>query len=88
MQIMRLPMLLLFALGWIGPADAVTELRGQTASGAYYIANLRAQAWSCRTHLPPFTAMRGFGGPQAMLALEAAQKGVSEAAAPVHFPVG
>ena len=42
------------------------------ASGAYHIANLRAQAWSCRTHLPPFTAMRGFGGPQAMLALEAA----------------
>lgn len=40
MQIMRLPMLLLFALGWIGPADAVTELRGQTASGAYYIAQI------------------------------------------------
>jgi xanthine dehydrogenase large subunit len=40
--------------------------------GSYAIPNLRATAYSCRTHLPPFTAMRGFGGPQAMLVLEAA----------------
>ncbi|MDD5297297.1 MAG: molybdopterin-dependent oxidoreductase [Rhodocyclaceae bacterium] len=42
------------------------------AGGSYAIPNLSATAWSCRTHLPPFTAMRGFGGPQAMFVLEAA----------------
>jgi len=42
------------------------------AGGCYAIPNFRATAYSCRTHLPPFTAMRGFGAPQAMLVLEAA----------------
>jgi hypothetical protein len=42
------------------------------ASGAYAIPHLRATAWSCRTHLPPFTAMRGFGAPQGVFVLECA----------------
>ncbi len=42
------------------------------ASGAYTIPNVKASAASCRTNLPPFTAFRGFGAPQAMFVLEAA----------------
>lgn len=42
------------------------------ASNAYYIPNMQVGAVSCRTHLPPNTAFRGFGGPQAMFVLEAA----------------
>lgn len=42
------------------------------AGNAYYIPNMQVSAVSCRTHLPPNTAFRGFGGPQAMFALEAA----------------
>ena len=42
------------------------------AGNAYFIPNLQASAVSCRTHLPPNTAFRGFGGPQAMFVLECA----------------
>lgn len=42
------------------------------AGNTYFIPNLRASAVSCRTHLPPNTAFRGFGGPQALFVLEAA----------------
>ncbi len=42
------------------------------AGNAYCIPNLRASAVSCRTNLPPNTAFRDFGGPQAMFVLEAA----------------
>jgi xanthine dehydrogenase large subunit len=38
----------------------------------YFLPNVRATANSCRTHLPPNTAFRGFGGPQAMFVLESA----------------
>jgi len=41
-------------------------------TNAYYIPNVKATAWSCRTHLPPNTAFRGFGGPQGMFVIEAA----------------
>ncbi len=41
-------------------------------SNSYYLPNVRATANSCRTHLPPNTAFRGFGGPQAMFVLESA----------------
>lgn len=49
------------------------------AGNTYCIANLRASAVSCRTHLPPNTAFRGFGGPQAMFVLEAAIYTAAEA---------
>lgn len=42
------------------------------ACSSYFIPNLRALGLSCRTNLPPFTAFRGFGAPQAMFVLEAA----------------
>jgi xanthine dehydrogenase large subunit len=41
-------------------------------TNAYFIPNVKATAASCRTHLPPFTAFRGFGGPQAMYVIESA----------------
>ncbi|MVT10681.1 xanthine dehydrogenase molybdopterin binding subunit [Chitinophaga tropicalis] len=41
-------------------------------TNSYYIPNVHATAWSCRTHLPPNTAFRGFGGPQGMFVIEAA----------------
>jgi len=42
------------------------------ATNSYFIAHVRATAISCRTHLPPNTAFRGFGAPQAMFILECA----------------
>ncbi|MEP6700508.1 MAG: molybdopterin cofactor-binding domain-containing protein, partial [Bacteroidota bacterium] len=40
-------------------------------------------AYSCRTHLPPNTAFRGFGGPQGMFVIEAA---IAKAAEQLHIP--
>ncbi len=42
------------------------------STGAYAIENVCIEATACRTNLPPNTAFRGFGAPQAMFALEAA----------------
>ena len=42
------------------------------ATNAYAIPHVKILAAACRTHLPPNTAYRGFGGPQGMFALEAA----------------
>jgi xanthine dehydrogenase large subunit len=39
---------------------------------AYYIPHAEVTAYSCKTHLPPNTAFRGFGGPQGMFVIEAA----------------
>ena len=41
-------------------------------TNSYFIPNLTATAYSCRTNLPPNTAFRGFGGPQGMFVIEAA----------------
>jgi len=56
-------------------ADLSTAVLERTlfhATNSYRIANVRARGISCRTNLPPFTAFRGFGAPQAMFVLEAA----------------
>jgi len=42
------------------------------ATNSYFIPNVTATAYSCRTNLPPNTAFRGFGGPQGMFVIEAA----------------
>jgi len=42
------------------------------STNAYYIPNVVATAWSCKTNLPPNTAFRGFGGPQGKFVIEAA----------------
>lgn len=49
---------------------------------SYYLPNVRAIANSCRTNLPPNTAFRGFGGPQAMFILESA---IFKAAKSMHL---
>ncbi|MFN6963927.1 MAG: xanthine dehydrogenase molybdopterin binding subunit [Pyrinomonadaceae bacterium] len=41
-------------------------------TNSYYIPNVSAVAYSCRTNLPPNTAFRGFGGPQGMFVIESA----------------
>lgn len=51
-------------------------------TNAYYIPNVTATAFSCRTNLPPNTAFRGFGGPQGMYVIEAA---IAAAAAGLHI---
>jgi xanthine dehydrogenase large subunit len=56
-------------------ADLSTAILERTlfhATNSYHIPNVRARGLCCRTHLPPFTAFRGFGAPQAMFVLEAA----------------
>lgn len=39
---------------------------------SYFIPNVTATAFSCRTNLPSNTAFRGFGGPQGMFVIESA----------------
>ncbi len=56
-------------------ADLSTAILDRTlfhATNSYYIPNVRATAYSCRTNLAPFTAFRGFGGPQGMFVIESA----------------
>ena len=58
-----------------GAADLSTAILERSlfhVTGSYYIPNVKATAISCRTNLPPNTAFRGFGAPQAMFVLECA----------------
>ncbi|MBM3312090.1 MAG: xanthine dehydrogenase, partial [Candidatus Aminicenantes bacterium] len=64
-------------------SPAILERTLFHATGSYFIPNVRASAASCRTHLPPFTAFRGFGAPQAMFVIEAA---IAHAAAALGLP--
>lgn len=41
-------------------------------TNSYFIPNVKATAYSCKTNLPPNTAFRGFGGPQGMFVIESA----------------
>ncbi len=60
-------------------SPAILERTLFHSTNSYYIPNVRLFAVSCRTHLPPFTAFRGFGGPQGMFVMEAAITRVAEA---------
>ncbi|MVM34473.1 molybdopterin-dependent oxidoreductase [Spirosoma sp. HMF4905] len=53
-------------------SPAVMERTLFHSTNTYFIPNVTATAYSCRTHLPPNTAFRGFGGPQGMFVIEAA----------------
>nr|MDQ3016899.1 molybdopterin-dependent oxidoreductase [Bacteroidota bacterium] len=53
-------------------SPAVLERTLFHCTNSYYIPNVTATAYSCRTHLPPNTAFRGFGGPQGMFVMESA----------------
>lgn len=54
----------------LSPAILESTLFHVTKS--YFIPNVKAKGISCKTNLPPNTAFRGFGGPQAMFAIESA----------------
>ncbi len=49
------------------------------AAGAYHIPNMRVTGTMCRTNLVPFTAFRGFGGPQGLFVIECAIQKAAEA---------
>lgn len=64
-------------------SPAVLERTLFHCTNSYFIPNVQATAYSCRTHLPPNTAFRGFGGPQGMFVIEAA---IAKAAASLGVP--
>ncbi|MCX6150851.1 MAG: molybdopterin-dependent oxidoreductase [Ignavibacteriales bacterium] len=53
-------------------SPAILERTLCHSTNSYFIPNVEATGISCRTNLPPNTAFRGFGGPQAMFVLESA----------------
>lgn len=53
-------------------SPAILERTLFHTTNTYYVPNVKATAISCKTNLPPNTAFRGFGGPQAMFVFEAA----------------
>ncbi|MBK6987468.1 MAG: molybdopterin-dependent oxidoreductase [Bacteroidetes bacterium] len=53
-------------------SPAVLERTLFHCTNSYFVPNVKATAYSCRTNLPPNTAFRGFGGPQEMFVIESA----------------
>lgn len=64
-------------------SPAVMERTLFHCTNSYFIPNVKATAYSCRTHLPSNTAFRGFGGPQGMFVIEAA---IAKAAEELKIP--
>jgi xanthine dehydrogenase large subunit len=64
-------------------SPAVLERTLCHSTNAYAIPNVRITAVSCRTNLPPSTALRGFGGPQGMFVIESA---IAQAAEQLGVP--
>ena len=60
-------------------SPAILERTLFHTTSTYFIPNVSATAHSCRTNLPPNTAFRGFGGPQAKFVMEAAIAHAAEA---------
>lgn len=52
-------------------------------TNSYFVPNVSATAYCCRTNLPPNTAFRGFGGPQGMFVIESA---IAHAAEKLNVP--
>ena len=55
-------------------SPAITERTLFHATNSYFIPNVRATVYSCKTNLPPNTAYRGFGAPQGIFVIESAIK--------------
>ncbi|MEN8222663.1 MAG: molybdopterin cofactor-binding domain-containing protein [Acidobacteriota bacterium] len=68
-------------------STAILERALFHSTNSYFIPNVRVTGVSCYTNLPPFTAFRGFGGPQAMFVIESAiRKAAGEMGTdPVHI---
>lgn len=52
-------------------------------TNSYFIPDVKATLYSCKTNLPPNTAFRGFGGPQGMFVIESA---IAKAAMELNIP--
>ena len=52
-------------------------------TNSYFIPDVKATLYSCKTNLPPNTAFRGFGAPQGMFVIESA---IAKAAMELHVP--
>lgn len=65
-------------------STAILERTLFHCTGSYYIPNVRATGYCCRTNLAPNTAFRGFGGPQAMFVMESA---IHKASVATEIPV-
>jgi len=64
-------------------SPAVLERSLFHATNCYFIPNVKITGYCCRTNLPPFTAFRGFGAPQAILVIESA---IDQAATSLNIP--
>ncbi|MEJ7611255.1 MAG: molybdopterin cofactor-binding domain-containing protein [Ferruginibacter sp.] len=64
-------------------SPAVLERTLFHCTNSYFVPNVTATAYSCRTNLPPNTAFRGFGGPQGMFVIESA---IAKAAEELGIP--
>ncbi|MEO5948278.1 MAG: molybdopterin cofactor-binding domain-containing protein [Chitinophagaceae bacterium] len=64
-------------------SPAVMERTLFHCNNTYFIPNVKATAFCCRTNLPPNTAFRGFGGPQGMFVIESA---ITKAAESLNIP--
>lgn len=64
-------------------SPAVLERTLFHCTNSYFVPNVLATAYSCRTNLPPNTAFRGFGGPQGMFVMESA---IAKAAETIGIP--
>ena len=64
-------------------SPAVLERTLFHCTNSYFVPNVIATAYSCRTNLPPNTAFRGFGGPQGMFVIESA---IAKAAEELGIP--
>ncbi len=64
-------------------SPAIMERTLFHSTNSYFVPNVTVQAHSCRTNIPPNTAFRGFGGPQAMFVIEAA---ITKAAEEIGVP--
>ncbi|MEJ7673545.1 MAG: molybdopterin cofactor-binding domain-containing protein [Chitinophagaceae bacterium] len=60
-------------------SPAVLERTLFHCTNSYFVPNVKATAYCCRTNLPPNTAFRGFGGPQGMFVIESAIAKAAEA---------
>ncbi len=58
-------------------SPAITERTLFHSTNSYFIPNVKATVYSCKTNLPPNTAFRGFGAPQAIFVIESAIKNVA-----------
>jgi len=59
-------------------STAILERTLFHSTNAYFIPNVKATGICCKTNLPPNTAFRGFGAPQAMFVIESAIYSASE----------